>query len=96
MTLQHCFEVIQVLISVNTEPLELDVVIPYLGFKVAYNNRDWVDLYQNIRKARQQWWMVGKVVKKAGATARTHGELNLVLLYRSKSRVVTGSMLKVL
>ena len=57
----------------NTEPLELDVVIPYIGFKVAYNNRDLVALYQNIRKAWQQWWMVVKVFKKAGATAQTQG-----------------------
>ena len=61
------------LISVDTEPLELDMAFLYLGFTVACNNSDWVALYQNIRKARQQWWMVGKVVKKAGATVRTQG-----------------------
>ena len=66
MTLQYCFEVIQVSITVNTAPLELDMDFLYLGFTVACNNSDWVDLYHNIRKARQQWWMVGKVVKKAG------------------------------
>ena len=62
------------LISVNTYPLELDMAFLYLGFTVACNNSYWVDLYHNIRKARQQWWMVGKVVKKEGATVRLQGE----------------------
>ena len=101
VTTKHCFEAIQVLISVNVEPLDPDVEFPYLGRTVAYNNSDWAGLYHNLRKAQRRWGIVGKVVTKTGTTVQSQGILykeivQLVLLYGGDSWVVTGAMLKIL
>ena len=85
----------------NYEPLEPVAAFPYLGRMDAYNNSNWVDLYQNIWKARRWWVMVGKLVSKTGATFQARGILyktvvQSVLLYGSESWVVTGEMIKML
>ena len=41
-TLQQCFESSRVFISVNTEPMDPIMALPYLGHKVSYNNSKWV------------------------------------------------------
>ena len=69
----YCFEEIQMLINVNAEPLEPAASIPYLVCTVAYNNNDWVDLYQNLKKARWRWEMLSKVVTKTGQRCRRGG-----------------------
>ena len=88
-------------ISVNSEPLEMDMAFPYLGHKVSYNNSNWAALYHNLWKARQWWGMVGKVGKKTGAAVWLQEGfykeiVQLVFLYGSNSWVVKGAMLKLL
>ena len=58
------------LIRMNAEPLDPSVAFPYLGRTVAYNNRDWVDLYQNLKKTRRRFGVVAKVVKKMVSMVR--------------------------
>ena len=60
--MQHCFEEIQVLISMNVDPHETNTDFPYLGSTFAYNNIDWAALYQNISKAQRWWGVVAKVL----------------------------------
>ena len=67
------FEASQVLIIVNTGPLEPAAAFPYLGRKFASNNRNWAALYQNLRKAQRRCGMIRKVVTKTGATVRSWG-----------------------
>ena len=88
-------------ISVNTNPLESAADFTYMVRTVAYKNSDWLALYQNLRKARRRWGMVGKVVTKMGATTQELGmlyneTLQLVLLCGSDSWVMMGAILKVL
>ena len=61
------------LISVNAEPMNLASEFPYLGCTVAYNNSNWVALYQNLSKAWRRWGMMGKVVTNTGATVQERG-----------------------
>ena len=88
-------------ISVNADPLEPATAFPYLGFTVAFNNSNWAAVYQNIRKARNWWDMVEKLLKSTGATVRVQviiykALVQTVLLYGKESWVVTGAMLKLL
>ena len=67
----------------------------YLGRKIAYNNRDWAAVYQNLRKVRRQWEIIVGVLVKTGATVRAQGMIykavaQSVLLYGSNIYVVTG------
>ena len=83
----------------NAETLDPSVAFTYLVRKVVYNNKDWADLYQNLWKVWRGWGMVGKLVTKAGKMVLERGMvykaiLRLMLLYGSKSWVVTGGMLK--
>ena len=85
----------------NYNHLEPVAAFMCLGHMVAYNNRGWMSLYQNLRNVQRRWEVVGKVVSKTGSTVQDRGVLcksvvQLVLLYGSESWVVTGEMLKVL
>ena len=57
----------------NTEPLDPVAEFSYLLVTVAYNNSNWVALYQNLWKSRSFRGVVGKVVKKMGANVRAQG-----------------------
>ena len=68
---------------------------------MAFNNSDWADLYQNLRKAWCWWGMVEKVSMRTGVAVRARAMLykalvQMILLYGIKRWVVTGEMLKVL
>ena len=67
--MQQCFEASQVYIKVKIYPLESAASLNYLGRTIAYNNRYWEALYQNLGKTRRRWGMVSKVLEKMGATA---------------------------
>ena len=99
--LQHCFEAIQVSISVNADPLDMAMIFSYLVRTVAYKNSEWAALYQNIWKARRQLDMVGKVLLNIGATVWAGDMLYKavvwsLLFFGSESWVMTGAMLNVL
>ena len=69
--LQWCFEVSQVSIKLNLNPLESAAAFTYLGRTIAYNNSKWASLYHNMGKARRRWGMVLKLLQKTGATLRS-------------------------
>ena len=99
--MQHCFEASPVPIIVNAEPLEPAPTFPYLGRTVTYSNSNWAALYKNLSKVRWRWGVVDKVVIKTGATVQVQGIhykaiFHMVLIYGSKSWVVTASMLKLI
>ena len=81
--LQHCFEASQVLISVNSDPLEPTAAFSWLGRTVAYNNSYWSDLYHTLQKAGQQYKILGKVVMKMGSTVKVQE-----LIYKSTVQLV--------
>ena len=81
------------------DPLEPAMAFPYLVCTSAFNNSDWADLYQNLRKAEHRWGMVAKVLPQMVTTVRMWVTLyktvvKTVLLYGSKIWVVMGEMLK--
>ena len=83
------------------EYLPLSEALPYLFQTIAYNNSDWLAVYQNLQKSRRQWVMVARVMERTGATVRDRGAMyksvaQSVLFYRSKRWVVTGEMPNVL
>ena len=58
-------------------------------------------MFQNSRKAQRWWGMISKLFKKPRETVQDHGMMyklvaQTVLIYVSKSWVVTGAMLKIL
>ena len=74
---------------------------PYLGHTVAYNNRDWTDLYQNLKNSWKPWGMVMKVLTNIGPEVRAWAMMytevvHTVFVYGGESWVVTGAMLTVL
>ena len=86
-------------INSNLDPLESAATFPYLGHTIAYNNINWVDLYQNLRKVQQRWGMVSKVLLNAGGKVQAHEMMYksvayMVLLYGSESLVVMDAMMK--
>ena len=40
-------------IELNIDPLKSVTTLPYLGHTIEFNNRDWVNLYQNLRKSQR-------------------------------------------
>ena len=72
-----------------------------MGQTIAYNNSNWEAVYLNLRKARMWWWMIERALQRTGETVQDRGAIykavaQWMLLYGSKSWVVTGEMLKVL
>ena len=50
--------------------MSLSKAFPYLGPKIAYNNRDWPEVYQNLRNARRRWEVIARVLEKTGYMVR--------------------------
>ena len=65
-TLHQFFEAIQVEIRVNLKLLEATTAFQYLGQNVMYNNRDWAELYINLRKYQMRWGMISTILGKTG------------------------------
>ena len=70
-TLQRCFEASRVLLHINKETLPPSEAFPYLGWKIAYNNSDWVAVYLNLRTSWRRWGMIVRVLERTGATVRS-------------------------
>ena len=88
-------------IRVNLEPLETMSAFPYLGRTIAFNNSDCVSLYINLKKEKWWWRMMENFLVKAVATVRSRAMmyksvLQTILIYESRSWVVTGTILKFL
>ena len=87
--------------QINVETLTPSEAFPYLGWTIYCNNRNWATVYLNLQKDQKQWTMLARVIKRTGAMIRARGEMykaveRSVLLYSSKSWLMTGEMLKVL
>ena len=72
-----------------------------MGRTVAFNNRDWADLYQNLQKARRWWGVVVNLLMRMEETVRARvilykAVVQTLLLYGRNIWLVTVSMLKVL
>ena len=73
----------------------------YLGRILLSNSSDWAALYKNLRKARQQWGKLVRVLKRDGASPRAFGMfykavVQSVLLYGVETWTLTDKMIKVL
>ena len=55
----------------------------YLSCTVAFNNSNWADLYQNLRKAQIWWGVVTKVLTSIGAAVWAHS-----VIYKAVLRTV--------
>ena len=88
-----------VFFHINADTLPPSEAFPYLGRTITYNNRYWVTVYLDLRKARWRWGTIARVLESKGETVRDWGEMykavaQSVLLYGRESWVVTGEMLK--
>ena len=68
---------------------------------MAYNSRDFLVVYQNMRKARRRWGVISSVLVNTGVTLRAWGLMSKSvvqseILYGSEIWVVTRGFLKVL
>ena len=52
--LQGFFESSTVLFRINANTLPILEAFPYLGRTIAYNNSDWPEVFQNLKKARSR------------------------------------------
>ena len=89
------------MLYINANTLPPSEASPYLGMTITFNNSNWAAVYLNLRKDRMRWGMIGRVLERTVVTVQARGEIykavdQSVLLYGSKSWVVTGEMLKVL
>ena len=87
--------------QINANTLPPSEEFPYLGWRIEYNNSDWVAVYLNLRKAQRRWGIIVRFLERTGAMVQARGEMykavaQSVLLYRSESWVVNGEILKVL
>ena len=69
-TLQHCFEASKVSFQINAETLPPLEAFTYLGCTIAYNNRNWASVYQNLHKAWKMWEMLARVLEKTRERVR--------------------------
>ena len=72
----------------------------YLGRVLAAEDDDCPAVVGNLRRARQKWARITRVLRKEGANARTLGQIYLVvvqavLIYGSETWVLTPSMKRV-
>ena len=94
-SLGWCFEASRIVFHINEEVLPPSQKFPYLGWTIAYNNSNWPEVYQNLRKARQRWEMIVRVLVNTVATVQAQGMMykvvaQSVLLYLNEIWVVTG------
>ena len=66
-------EVSRVSFKINVEALSPTEAFPYLKSKIAYNNSNWTEVYQKLRKAQRRWGMIARVLVKTGGTVRSRG-----------------------
>ena len=57
-TPQNCFESIRVSFQINAEVLSPPEAFPYLGQMISYNSRNYLEVYQNLRKTRRRWEVI--------------------------------------
>ena len=86
--------------KINAETLSPSEDFTYLVHKITYNNSDWAAVYQNLQKYQRRRGILSRVLERTGATVQAGGEMykavaRSVILYGSKSWVVTRDMLKV-
>ena len=94
-TLQSCFEVSRVSFHISAKALSLFDALTYLGRTIAYDNRYWPAVYQNLKKSWRRWGVITRVLEKTGAKVWARGMMHkalayLVILYGSKSWLVAG------
>ena len=82
------------MLQINEEALLPSEAFPYLGRMIAYNNIDWMAVYQNLREARRWWGMIVRVLTKTGAMVQDRGMIykavsQFAFFYGSESLVVT-------
>ena len=80
--------------KIGDQPVERVSYFKYLGRILTQDDRDWTAIAANIRKARQRWGMVARILSREGATTKTMGYfyksiVQSVLLYGSETWVVT-------
>ena len=62
--LQRYFKASRVSFQKNVETLPPLEAFPYLGRKLAYNNRYWAAVYQNLWKAWRLWGMLERLLER--------------------------------
>ena len=91
----------EVVFTINGQQLDRVGEFNYLGRLMLWNNSDWPAMYRNIKKARQQWGKIVRVLKQEGATVRAFGRfytaiVQSVLLYGVETWTIMDSMLQIL
>ena len=87
--------------QINVDALTPPEAFPYLDRTIAYNNSDWSEVCQNLRKVRRRWGVIAIKLVKKRASMWAQGMIyktvdQSVLLYKREIWVVMGEMLKVL
>jgi len=90
-----------VVFTANGVPLQAVSIFKYLGRQLSNQDTDWPAVYTNLKKTRQRWARVSRVLAREGADARVSGMfykavIQSVLLYSCETWVITPSVLKAL
>jgi hypothetical protein len=91
----------EVVFTVNGEELEQVSKFTYLGRPLSSDGTDWPAVYYNLKKARQRWMRVSRVLTREGADPRVCGMfykavVQSVLLYGCETWVITSQVLQAL
>ena len=81
--------------------LEQVTTFRYLGRPLSATDNDWPALYWNLRKARQRWAQISRVLAREGASPKVSGMfykaiVQSVLLYGVETWVISSPMLQAL
>ena len=87
----------------TVQGVTLDSVLEfrYLGRPISFLDDDWPAVYRNLKKARQRWAQVSRVLTQEGSSPRVCGMfykaiVQSVLLYGCETWVITPQVLKAL
>lgn len=97
----RCRAANEIVFSMHGQHLSRTRTFRYLGRPVTDTNGDWPAVFHNLKKARQQWALISRVLVKEGASTRAKGMfykaiVQSVLLYGVESWTVTPAILKAL
>jgi hypothetical protein len=90
----------EVVFMVEGRPIENVKEFKYLGRILEENDQDWPAVQRNLKRARQKWGMIGRILSREGANEpRTMATfykaiIQSVLLYGSETWVLTKRMMQ--
>ena len=97
LSIEVCRQASEVTFTALGSLLEAVSTFKYLGRPLSSSNSDWPALYKNLKKARQRWGRVSRILSREGASPKVSAMfykaiVQSVLLYGSETWTITERM----